>query len=247
MGPEETDVTALITRAAAPDPEKRAEAAFDLATAVTGRGDDPALAALIRLTRDTAPAVRDRAAFALGALADVDGPAVRAALAERLDDADRDTREEAVRGLALRRDPRAAPLLRELLEAGAGPGEAHPHTVEAAAVLADAALLPALRRYPPQEPGVAEALDACDPRRRALRDRGAAALLEEVHRLLPGADAAVSAHRMEAAPTLTMTVAGDPLTWNVDRLLARADGDPLRAAALVVRDAGALPSADRTA
>ncbi|MGH1556482.1 HEAT repeat domain-containing protein [Streptomyces sp. L7] len=178
------------------DAEDRAEAAFGLATAVTGREDDPAVSALIRLTGDAEPDVRDQATFALGTLAPVDGPDVRDALWARLDDTDPDTREEAVRGLALRRDPRAVPLLGELLAAG----NAHPRTLQAAAVLADAAPLSVLEQYEPGDPGVAEALAACDPGQRDQRDRAAATLLEEAHRLLPGTDAALSLHRMEASP-----------------------------------------------
>jgi hypothetical protein len=235
-GAVEANVAALIVQAGRQDAEDRAEAAFGLATAVTGREDDPAVSALIRLTGDAEPDVRDQATFALGTLAPVDGPDVRDALWARLDDTDPDTREEAVRGLALRRDPRAVPLLGELLAAGS----AHPHTLQAAAVLADAALLSVLEQYEPGDPGVAEALAACDPGQRDQRDRAAATLLEEAHRLLPGTDAALSLHRMEASPVLTLTAGDAPLTWNVDRLLARADGDPLRAAALVAQDAEAV-------
>jgi hypothetical protein len=83
---------------------------------------------------------------------------------------------------------------------------------------------------------VAEALAACAPGRRERLDRAAAPLPAEVHRLLPGTDAALSQHRMEAAPILTLTAGDDLLTWDADDLLARADGDPLRAAALVAQD-----------
>ncbi|MFC4506355.1 MULTISPECIES: HEAT repeat domain-containing protein [Streptomyces] len=228
----DANAAALIAQAGQFDAGDRAEAACGLATAVTGREDDPAVGALIRLTQDAAPDVRDQATFAPGTPAPTDGPAVRAAPRARLDDSDPDTREEAVRGLALRRDPRAVPLLTELLAADS----AHLHTFRAAAVLADPALLPALERYEPADPGVAEALEACAPGRRERRDRAAATLLEEVYRLLPDTDAAVSAHRMEATPVLTLTAGDTPLTWNVDRLLVRADGDAPAAAALVAQD-----------
>ncbi|MGW0576643.1 HEAT repeat domain-containing protein [Streptomyces sp. NPDC002920] len=123
----DANAAALIAQAGQLDAGDRAEAACGLATAVTGREDDPAVGALIRLTQDAAPDVRDQATFAPGTPAPTDGPAVRAAPRARLDDSDPDTREEAVRGLALRRDPRAVPLLTGLLAADS----AHPHTFRA--------------------------------------------------------------------------------------------------------------------
>lgn len=232
----EADVTAWTAQAAGPDPQDRADAAFGLADAATGGTDGAAVAALIRLTRDAEPDVREQAVFALGALATVDGPAVREALADRLDDPERDVAEEAVLGLAVRRDPRAVSPLAGLLDAGSGEQGPRLYTLQAAAVLGHEALLPALRRYEASTPSMAEAAAACDPRRRERRDQCAGVLLAEVHRLVPGTDAAVSAHRTEPEPVLTLTVAGAPWAWNVDRLLERAGGDALRAAGLVVED-----------
>lgn len=232
----EADVTAWTAQAAGPDPQNRADAAFGLADAATGGTDGAAVAALIRLTRDAEPDVREQAVFALGALATVDGPAVREALADRLDDPERDVAEEAVLGLAVRRDPRAVSALAGLLDAGSGEQGPRLYTLQAAAVLGHEALLPALRRYEASTPSMAEAAAACDPRRRERRDQCAGVLLAEVHRLVPGTDAAVSAHRTEPEPVLTLTVAGAPWAWNVDRLLERAGGDALRAAGLVVED-----------
>lgn len=232
----EADVTAWTAQAAGPDPQDRADAAFGLADAATGGTDGAAVAALIRLTRDAEPDVREQAVFALGALATVDTPAVREALADRLDDPERDVAEEAVLGLAVRRDPRAVSALAGLLDAGSGEQGPRLYTLQAAAVLGHEALLPALRRYEASTPSMAEAAAACDPRRRERRDQCAGVLLAEVHRLVPGTDAAVSAHRTEPEPVLTLTVAGAPWAWNVDRLLERAGGDALRAAGLVVED-----------
>lgn len=232
----EADVTAWTAQAAGPDPQNRADAAFGLADAATGGTDGAAVAALIRLTRDAEPDVREQAVFALGALATVDTPAVREALADRLDDPERDVAEEAVLGLAVRRDARAVSALAGLLDAGSGEQGPRLYTLQAAAVLGHEALLPALRRYEASTPSMAEAAAACDPRRRERRDQCAGVLLAEVHRLVPGTDAAVSAHRTEPEPVLTLTVAGAPWAWNVDRLLERAGGDALRAAGLVVED-----------
>ncbi len=76
---------------------------------------DEALNALIELSADADAKVRDWATFALGTLAEADSPALRDALAARLDDADEDTRMEAVHGLALRGDERAEAPARDLL------------------------------------------------------------------------------------------------------------------------------------
>ena len=65
--------------------------------------------------------MRDWATFALGTLADEDTPALRDALAARLDDPDEDTRLEAVHGLALRGDHRADDAARDLLAGTARP------------------------------------------------------------------------------------------------------------------------------
>ena len=92
-------------------PEIREAVAF----ALGGRKTDDAVDALIGLSSDDAAPVRDWATFALGTLADRDSPALREALAARLEDPDEDTRLEAVHGLALRHDERAEEAARELI------------------------------------------------------------------------------------------------------------------------------------
>lgn len=86
-----------------------------------------AVEALIELSRDVDDRVRDWAIFGLGqqigpldpenrdAQPFVDTPALRDALAARLDDPHLDTRCEAIVGLAMRRDPRATPPRRPRL------------------------------------------------------------------------------------------------------------------------------------
>lgn len=82
-------------------------------------GDEPTsemVAVTIGLTLDTDNRVRDFACFSLAEQwREVDTPALREALAARLDDVDRDTRSEALVGLAYRRDPRALPRVRQAL------------------------------------------------------------------------------------------------------------------------------------
>jgi hypothetical protein len=72
-----------------------------------GHDDDRAVAALISLSADPDPAVRDWATFSLGVQIDRDTPELREAFAARLSDPDLDTREEAILGLTVRGDERA--------------------------------------------------------------------------------------------------------------------------------------------
>ncbi|WP_265520466.1 HEAT repeat domain-containing protein [Oerskovia flava] len=87
-------------------------------------GDPPTpemVDATIRLTTDPKKRVRDYACFVLGRqFHEVDTPELRDALAARLDDVDRETRCEALVGLAYRRDPRALPRVRAALTRPSG-------------------------------------------------------------------------------------------------------------------------------
>jgi methionyl-tRNA formyltransferase len=85
------------------------------ATALGGREDDAAVAALIALSGDDSAGVRDWATFGLGTLAPQDTPELREALVARLGDPHAQTRLEAVHGLALRGDKRAVEAALELL------------------------------------------------------------------------------------------------------------------------------------
>ena len=87
-------------------------------TALAGRTGAQVVEALIELSTDTEPAIRDWATFALGTLAEHDSAELRDALAARLDDADPDARIEAVHGLAVRADTRAVEPALALLDAG---------------------------------------------------------------------------------------------------------------------------------
>lgn len=104
-----------------------------------------AIETLIELSADVKAGVRDWATFALGTQIETDTPAIREALAQRLDDSDDCARNEAIRGLAARHDPRAIePLLREL-ESGNPQYIAIDTAIEYAETLGPR-LLPALRR-----------------------------------------------------------------------------------------------------
>ncbi len=146
------------------DPEVRLAVAFAVATMSPKSLVEEARVALIRLSRDENPEVRDWATFGLGTLSDADGPDVRAALLARAEDPYRDTRAEALFGLAVRRDPRAVPHLIRALEAPTVGGL----EVEAAAVVADPRLLPALwalqRAGGTDEDRLRRAIDRCSGR-----------------------------------------------------------------------------------
>ena len=78
--------------------------------------DDPvSIAGLIHLTEDEDADVRDWAVFGLGVQGSADSEAIRTALLRRLEDDDPNTREEALVGLAKRKDARILNLLRSLL------------------------------------------------------------------------------------------------------------------------------------
>lgn len=95
-----------------PNSDVRAAVTFAL-----GRyaNNELAITALIHLTRDADPDVRDWAVFGLGVVGEADNPDIRDALAARLADANRDAREEAVVGLAKRQDRRVLETLLDLL------------------------------------------------------------------------------------------------------------------------------------
>jgi HEAT repeats len=95
------------------------EIRFAVACALGSFSRDPdALPPLMKLADDCDEDVRDWSLFALGAQSDFDSPELRELFVRHLDDAREAAREEAIAGLAKRKDPRAAlPLLR-VMESG---------------------------------------------------------------------------------------------------------------------------------
>jgi HEAT repeats/PBS lyase HEAT-like repeat len=105
----------LVRLASYPHPVVRGQVAAALPGLTGEAEDEAAVDALIALTADEDPQVRDWACFGLGTQMASDTPAVRDALAARIDDPHDDTRAEAFMGLARRRDPRVlGPLLAAL-------------------------------------------------------------------------------------------------------------------------------------
>jgi HEAT repeat protein len=79
--------------------------------------DERAMRILVSLTRDEDPGVRDAATFAVGALSELDTPAIRSALVARLDDCEASVAREAQLGLARRHDRRVIPAVVRAIEA----------------------------------------------------------------------------------------------------------------------------------
>ncbi|GGU20429.1 ankyrin repeat domain-containing protein [Streptomyces lavendofoliae] len=121
----------VLRHTAHPDPGVRRGVAVAL-TGLVPAGHRQGVEALIGLSRDTDAEVRGWATLALSEVPD-DSPALREALAARLDDPDADTAAEAARGLAKRGDDRAAQALARVL-AGEAPGSRARDIAEAALV-----------------------------------------------------------------------------------------------------------------
>ncbi|MFG1868390.1 HEAT repeat domain-containing protein [Micromonospora arborensis] len=227
----------LVALASSPDADVRVR----VAVAVPAVLDDPPVAAgeavLIDLCADSDPQVREWATFGLGWASSADGEAVRQALWDRTQDANPEVREEGVRGLARRRDPRALPLVRDLL----AQDEVHRFTLQAAAYLADPTLLPLLEGFDPSVDAVAQALRECDPLLRAQRDESAWLLLNTVHLRRPDLEVVLFGERCDLGLYLDATDdAGRSGHWFVDGLLGRAADDPERAADLAIADVTAI-------
>ncbi|MGW4650918.1 HEAT repeat domain-containing protein [Kitasatospora sp. NPDC004289] len=222
-------VPVLVTLARHPDEDVRCQVATAFSSVATGEPDGPDVRALIVLTRDEDPDVRDWATFTLGFQYEVDTAEIRAALWERTGDEHAGTREEGIRGLARRHDPRAVPLLADLLD---DPEGAHVHTFRAAEILGSPELLPYLRNHDADGGAVEDAVRACDPVERGRLEAAGWELLCALDWLRPELRAGLYRPRFEAGLVLG---AGEG-SYDVTALLRRAGGDPGRAAELAATD-----------
>lgn len=130
---------------------------YSVAYCLGNRKDAQSRATLVELSKDDDHEVRDWATFGLGTLCDTDSPAIRDALAARLQDADEDTRCEAIIGLASRNDPRATEAVRKELENECVGRLA----IEAAGILCDPQFMPRLKALlasNPDDTDLAEAI-----------------------------------------------------------------------------------------
>ena len=124
---------------------------WSVALALSGWEDPRAVAALIELSEDEDADIRDWATFGLGTQIDLDTPAIRDALAARLDDPDGPTCGEALLGLAKRKDSRVVGPILDALEEIRQPKKMPPKfdirsdlVFEAAKEVADPRFLPLL-------------------------------------------------------------------------------------------------------
>lgn len=131
------DVPSLASHASLP---VRLSAAMNLRPGYKGSENTAAIEMLIRLSEDEDESVRDWATFSLGSQGDVDTPEIRQALCRRLEDADFDTRSEAMIALAERKDRRVIPFIAAALADDTVGALA----VEAAGAIGSPDLLPAL-------------------------------------------------------------------------------------------------------
>lgn len=216
------------------DSDLRQQVAADIGFVATGLPDGPDVQALIRLTADQDPEVRNWAAFTLGFQLEQDTTAIRDALWKCTTDEYSEVREEGARGLARRHDPRAVPLIAELLDSDDG---AYFLTFDAAAILGVPELLPALDTYEPDSHGTDRAVAACDPVRRARMEDDAWAVVVELERLRPDLGAALCSPRYESVHGMEVTHRQlADADYDAASLLTRAAGDPARAAELVIAD-----------
>jgi HEAT repeat protein len=106
-------VSALIPMRTNPDPDIR----WAVANGLNGSERPDAISAIIELMDDPDDNVRDWATFALGTQCDVDSETIREALRKRLDDQYDKARDEALWGLAQRKDEQGLKMLIERLDA----------------------------------------------------------------------------------------------------------------------------------
>lgn len=119
----------------------RLSAAKEIRPGNVGSENPTAIDMLIRLSEDDDETVRDWATFSLGSQGNADTPEIREALYRRLEDADFDTRSEAMVALAERSDRRVVPFIAAALAAESVGALA----IEAAGTIGSPDLLPALR------------------------------------------------------------------------------------------------------
>jgi len=137
----ESACLAVVPFASHPDEQVRLAAVQSMPGGVeTTAGSATVAAALMGRFHDDDSEVRDWATLGVGSILHIDSEEIRDALRSNLDDSDYDVQCEALIGLARRRDPSATEATIRLLT-GESVGRL---AVEAAGLLADPTLLPAL-------------------------------------------------------------------------------------------------------
>lgn len=95
---------------------KSTDVRFSLAVSLSGIEKTKAITTLIQLSKDKDTDVRNWATFGLGTQIEVDNELIREALWKRVNDNDEVTRDEAIFGLAKRKDERIKEILKKELE-----------------------------------------------------------------------------------------------------------------------------------
>ena len=89
---------------------------YSLTFALLGVKNKNAINTLIKLSRDKASDIRNWATFGIGSQTEADNIEIRDALWERVTDIDKNTRDEAIAGLAIRKDRRVKEILKKELD-----------------------------------------------------------------------------------------------------------------------------------
>jgi len=224
----------LIGLAAHPDSNVRFQTAHALTSAMADHPNDKGVEALLRLTADRYPEVRNWATFGLGRQMEIDGPEIRDALWARVGDSYEDVRVEGICGLARRHDRRALSLVADLL----AQDDQYVWVFAAATWLADESLLPLLERY--ERDTITEpAIIQCDPARRAVRDEICAQVLRLVQAALderrPRLTASLSCDVWDyESPILNIDPTDGGKVWYVVGVLEMCAGDPDAAARRII-------------
>jgi hypothetical protein len=113
--PDPIALPLLVRLASHDDSDVRSNVAMALPAAMGNQVDGADIAAMIGLTGDIDADVRNWATLGLGRQMDVDGSEIRQVLWARVGDDNPDVREEAICGLAWRRDRRSVRLVSQLL------------------------------------------------------------------------------------------------------------------------------------
>jgi hypothetical protein len=95
---------------------KSATIRYSLIFALLGIENKNAINTLIKLSKDKDLDIRDWATFGIGSQIEADNLEIREALWERVTDTDKNTRDEAIAGLAKRKDQRVKEILKKELD-----------------------------------------------------------------------------------------------------------------------------------
>lgn len=89
-----------------------------LVNAISCLEDDQSIDTLILLSEDTSSSVRNWATFSLGTLIEINNKKITDALWKRVDDKHHETKQEAILGLAIRKDTRVKEIVKRELKHG---------------------------------------------------------------------------------------------------------------------------------